>query len=623
MKLFKKMLSILTAIVMLMMSITGTSVWGASENDVSSKTSIKYGDIVVFGTYEQDNNLSNGSEPIEWRVLDVGTDSVLLMSRYALDCKPYNNDCVNVTWETCTLRMWLNNEFYNKAFTNDDKNLIKKASLVNDDNPEYGTKGGNSTDDTIFLLSYTDLCNPNYGFIDSSFDENKKCVPTAYAVDQGAYLTDEEDFFTSDGERTCLWWLRSPGAEPDDVLFISAGGGLDTYGQWVSIDNYIAVRPALYVKLDSELIQSQFPPKQEADLTALVTGDTKKGDIIILGNYEQDNVSLNGPEPIEWTVLDIDKDKVLLLSKYILDYQPYNLIQEDVTWETCTLRKWLNNEFINTAFTDNEQSIILKTLIKNEDNPYSGTVGGNDTQDKIFVLSQKEAGKYFDNDNSEKGREAQVSEARACKPTEYAKWSDAGVTPYKWYEWADDKYYKKFDGCGSWWLRTPGGCQDNALAVDVYGGGFGSIGELSGDDFTAVMYYGGQNVSDYIIAEGTSYNCAVGVRPALYIKRNFSDNSEEEVTTVIPSKPTIKLKATNYGAKLTINKTKHAAGYEIYVKAPGDKKYSLFMTVSKDGTVKRTIKLKNLQKGKYSIKIRAYSGEAKGKFSKEKSVTIK
>ena len=619
----KKMISVVTVFVMITLAVISTSVYEASAGDTLSKTSIKYGDIVVFGTYEQDNNLSNGAEPIEWRVLDVGTDSVLLMSRYALDCKVYNNDLVDITWETCTLRQWLNNEFYNKAFTSEDKSLINKTRLVNDDNPEYGTKGGNSTDDTVFLMSYKDLCNPNYGFIDSSFDENKKCVPTAYAVAQGTYLTEEEDFFTNEGERTCSWWLRTPGGNLENAVSVGAGGGINTYGEWVSIDNYIAVRPAVYVKLDSELIKSQFPPKQEADLTKLVTDSTKIGDIIIFGNYEQDNVSLNGLESIEWIVLDIDKDKVLLLSKYILDYQPYNFVQEDITWENCTLRKWLNSEFIETAFNEKEQGLILKSIIKNEDNPYSVTLGGNDTQDKIFVLSQKEAEKYFNNDNNEKGREAQISETRACKPTEYAKWSGAGVTPYKWYDWADDKYYKKFDGCGSWWLRTPGGCQDLALAVDVWGGGFGSIGESSGDSFSAVTYYGGQNVCDYIIVDGTAYNCAVGVRPALYINRNSSNDSDEQTAAVIPSKATIKVKATNYGVKLTIAKTKNAEGYEIYVKAPGEKKYSLLMTVSRDGTIKRTVKLKNLNDGKYSIKVRAYNGETKGKFSKVKAVTIK
>ncbi|MBP3696995.1 MAG: hypothetical protein J6J45_05560, partial [Clostridia bacterium] len=66
------------------------------------------GDYITFGSYEQDNDLSNGKEPIEWLVLDKQDGKVLVISKYALDAKPYNDEYVDVTWETCTLRSWLN-----------------------------------------------------------------------------------------------------------------------------------------------------------------------------------------------------------------------------------------------------------------------------------------------------------------------------------------------------------------------------------------------------------------------------------------------------------------------------------------------------------------------------------
>lgn len=74
-----------------------------------------------FGKYEQDNNTSNGKEKIEWLVLEVKDGKALVISKYALDCKPYNTSSTNVTWETCSLRNWLNNDFINSAFSATEK----------------------------------------------------------------------------------------------------------------------------------------------------------------------------------------------------------------------------------------------------------------------------------------------------------------------------------------------------------------------------------------------------------------------------------------------------------------------------------------------------------------------
>ena len=98
------------------------------------------------------------------------------------------------------------------------------------------------------------------------------------------------------------------------------------------------------------------------------------GDICYFGAYEQDNDLTNGKEPIEWLVLDVQGDKALLLSKYGLDAKPYNTTYADVTWETCTLRKWLNDDFLKTAFSEDEQKAILTTEVDNSANDYPGQV---------------------------------------------------------------------------------------------------------------------------------------------------------------------------------------------------------------------------------------------------------
>ena len=171
------------------------------------------------------------------------------------------------------------------------------------------------------------------------------------------------------------------------------------------------------------------------------------GDIITFGHYEQDNNLNNGPETIEWIVLDHDaaENKVLLLSLYGLDTIPYHGDNEMITWEKCSLRSWLHEVFLETAFTKEEQQKILKTNVDNSKGEgYSGwnTDGGNNTVDQVFLLSYREAfEKYFQEDQS-----------RTCKPTVYAM--------------AQGALTDSGSGNGWWWLRTPGSFQNNVASVN-------------------------------------------------------------------------------------------------------------------------------------------------------------
>ena len=128
------------------------------------------------------------------------------------------------------------------------------------------------------------------------------------------------------------------------------------------------------------------------------------------------------------------------MSKYALDAQPYHEVLEEVTWETCTLRSWLNEEFYNTAFNSKEQKYIKETYVVNEDNPENGTEGGNDTYDNVFLLSTGEVTTYFDPDLDA------YDPARRAQVTEYAK-AQGG-----WRNEEETAYY----GTGWWWLRSPG-----------------------------------------------------------------------------------------------------------------------------------------------------------------------
>ena len=178
--------------------------------------------------------------------------------------------------------------------------------------------------------------------------------------------------------------------------------------------------------------------------------DYKIGETIEFGNYPQDK---DGTEkPIEWIVMKNEGNQVLLLSKYVLDAKPYNNEEwGDVTWETSDIRQWLNNEFYTTAFNKAEKAKIQTSLTKNEDNSKYGTSGGNDTEDKVFLLSEKEAETLFSNDDE-----------RIAKVTGYAEKSGVYVNEEK-VAW--------------WWLRSPGddGCSAAVVGSDGWVYGDGSI----------------------------------------------------------------------------------------------------------------------------------------------------
>lgn len=199
------------------------------------------GDMVYFGTYEQDNDVTDGNEYIEWLVLDKQNNKILVISNYALDCQPYNEEYEEVTWENCTLRSWLNNDFYNTAFNEGEKQMILQTDVSADENPRYYTNPGNDTQDNVFLLSISEV--QKY----FSAGNARMCVPTEYAIAQGTYTSDE---FTVGGRATCWWLLRSPGNSQGNAAGVDIDGSVGYYGRNV-LTVSVCVRPALWINLES------------------------------------------------------------------------------------------------------------------------------------------------------------------------------------------------------------------------------------------------------------------------------------------------------------------------------------------------------------------------------------
>lgn len=193
------------------------------------------GDIITFGTYEQDNKTANGKEEIEWKVLEKDENGkMFVISRYALDCLHYHSSVEKVTWETSDIRSWLNNDFYNTAFTKSERAKIKTTTLENRDNADYNTDGGNDTKDKVFLLSIDEA----KAYLPSTVE--RVCIATKYAESQGSQL----EGLT----RSCRWWLRSPGSTLYNASFVKVDGFILQLGTPASVEKR-SVRPAIWVEL--------------------------------------------------------------------------------------------------------------------------------------------------------------------------------------------------------------------------------------------------------------------------------------------------------------------------------------------------------------------------------------
>ena len=220
-----------------------------------------------------------------------------------------------------------------------------------------------------------------------------------------------------------------------------------------------------------------------------------EGNTISFGRYPQDKDGT--VKPIEWVVLKIEKDKALLLSRYILDKRPYNKKDENVTWETSDIRRWLNEDFYKIAFNSMEQKNISDTLVRTENNPEYGTAGGNDTKDKVFLLSIEEAKEYCGDFDEEKEQEDILDELlEVCREDEgkYEKilnninvFFDAKVILGKATEYVEENSFEFLD----WWLRSPGYESNRVSKVLMMG---------------------------WLANYGSTVGAIIGVRPAMWVK---------------------------------------------------------------------------------------------------------
>ena len=197
---------------------------------------------------------------------------------------------------------------------------------------------------------------------------------------------------------------------------------------------------------DAAELLATLPESEETAALSLraALGDPREGDSVLFGRYEQDNRTDNGAEDIEWIVLAREGDQLLLLSRCALDSMPYHDVHYGpTTWKDCALRAWLNSEFLEAAFTGAEQKLLVEATLSNPDNPAYHTPGGEDTVDRVFLLSYAEARTYVVGTKNAFARVTDYATARGGSHI--------------------------YDGMGWWWLRSPGTKVYNACHIDNHG----------------------------------------------------------------------------------------------------------------------------------------------------------
>ncbi len=512
------------------------------------------GDCILLGTCEQDNNSDNGKEQIEWEVLGENDNGVLLLSKYILYFTQYNEDDTSVTWETSSLRNscfeFFNDNFAPGSRLRTNEVTLKNVDLVNDRG--IREKEENDTQDMMFCLSYDEICDYfrlssdgyNQALMASPTESAKARLRAPYnyisrVISEADYMEKYSGYgYDSDciGREVCPWLLRT--VFHGGAVQAKAIDGDGCSGLLASVNgSYLCgVRPALYINksgfngnagnADTNITGSKALCDVEKQMIMKELADkyTISGNYVLLGSYEQDGNEENGLESIEWEVIGVDDNSVLVVSRYVLDYKPYfKTIEGEVqgnSWGTSFLRTWLNETFINTAFSQEDQARINPTFLT--ENIHTGdTEEQNYTEDRIFCLSIDEIFNYYKFNNYDEihnySRKMKTFRGGDCQelmvePAEYLK------DLYYFYTYDEVDYYDNFSGYGytpdcigkpvcSWWVRDIVflDSKSNAWVEQVLQSGQIGICDDPDEDV-----HGGS--AGWVSVPG-------GVRPAMYLKK--------------------------------------------------------------------------------------------------------
>ena len=506
-------------------------------------------------------------DPIRWRVIGLEDGAAFLMADRLLDCQPYHVQDGPVSWETSTVRSWLNSYpaeensagidyrgkgFLDTAFDAEEQEALIPARVENRPNERYGTDCGKDTEDLVFLLSndevfISEIAARNGFFAGSGHDDPaKRFRSTLYAKCRGTWWSSVDGYMGNS-----FWFMRTNGYTPESVTYICDFGYIYSRGT-ISTCEDAGILPALWIDLDlaqiapagavssrdilegaSLSMAEESPQKKDRIVNPIVLAAPEEPDgkqvtysLVRFGSYPQSEIlpepdeavagtianrelyekleaaewddgtcELDGQcyvrvfssggngsrsaryfacEPLVWRVLEVRDGTAFLLSNAAVECEPFQADLRDVSWDNCTLRSWLNGygeqanasaidysgsgeNFLDLAFSAQEQEAILETSVRNEDNYYFGMDSGSQTKDRIFLLAESE---LFIHDSSEihgfSRRDEVPDRAKQFRPTGYALWKGA---------WQDAE-----EGKNVFWItRTTGYTHANVVYVDESG----------------------------------------------------------------------------------------------------------------------------------------------------------
>lgn len=476
--------------------ITGTELTDAIINaDYDSTTGDAVVDGVTYRRMSRDDatsviNYPSGEgyryfkwEPVKWKVLEVSDDDIFVMAEQALDCQKYDSSKYSsVTWETSTLRKWLNEQFIGQAFSAEEQKLIKQTNVTNPRNSVYSIDGGKNTTDQIYILSEEEVQNAKYGFcqITNEFSQTRNPAASDYSYSKGTHYS---EFAADSREKGSYWWIRTPGQFLSRAATVF-NGKLDMEGSDADCAN-LGIVPVMHLKRSAvsqtfkapvhycktnhnsiwdTISFGNYPATQvaDADVTAEITDAVydENGDAVV-GNTKYRRVLEYGTEntytyykwePIQWKVLSYDGTTLYLMTQNAIDCKEYDLGENDrwdgsYRWSSSIIRKWLNETFYQQAFDEKEKADIKQTELTN--------VSNDITTDAVYLP--------FSSDmlNPSYGfcKYTDAYDQRAVSLTDYAK--KQRIQNYKTTELSEDLWPDE----GNFWLRGIKGNFDNTDAL--------------------------------------------------------------------------------------------------------------------------------------------------------------
>lgn len=367
----------------------------------------KAGDKFTLGSWEQDNNTKNGAEPISWVVLYQDVGKVLVVSEYVLEHTYFKKADKDVKFTRCLykdsdLRKYLNEDFYNNAFTDKERAVILKTKITTPYVEDYQALSY-ETEDFIFPLSVDEVLR----YISGS-GTLIHGVPTEY--DREKFKSSLSDLSGVPGiEKAMSWWLRDMGSNSKSAAYVAGFESRPgTYG-W-DVDYKSGVRPAMWIVYNEAEMKGYangtVQLKANAELDKKIAA-LKVGDKVEFGVYDMNPYQLDGYEKMSWTVLDEDSEGFLLFADDYIgqvafdDEKSESYDPKESNWERSTMRKTINDDtFINGLFDPWEKAKLIKTHVVTENNTGWERDCGGPTDDYLFVPSLEEIEKYFPDEST-------------------------------------------------------------------------------------------------------------------------------------------------------------------------------------------------------------------------------